>query len=316
MIKVLYIAGWGRSGSTLLGNVLGELGGYLHLGETEWVWRHGLVNNYLCGCGLPFHQCVFWGAVFKEAFGGMDAVDGKRMDDLRWKEAPHNRQLLRSLISGKWEGQRVPEEVLGTLERLYVAVCGVSGAKVLVDSSKTPSYAYILQRMPNISLYLLHLIRDPRATAYSWMRDKERRDVHTGRVESMQKFSPYMSAIKWNVSNVLSEKVGYSSRVKYMRLRYEDFATTPAACLEQIMAFVGEAGAIPLGGSGEYEAGVHHTVWGNPARTRTGQVRIRRDDAWESGLGAGANAGVTLLASPLLGRYGYPFLSPALGGNR
>ena len=32
-VKVLFIAGWGRSGSTLVGNVLGSVDGLVHLGE-------------------------------------------------------------------------------------------------------------------------------------------------------------------------------------------------------------------------------------------------------------------------------------------
>jgi len=36
MTKVLYIAGWGRSGSTILDNVLGQLDGCFSTGELNY----------------------------------------------------------------------------------------------------------------------------------------------------------------------------------------------------------------------------------------------------------------------------------------
>ena len=52
-VKVLYIAGPGRSGSTVLGNVLGEIEGFFHGGELNFIWEHNLIENRLCSCGAP-----------------------------------------------------------------------------------------------------------------------------------------------------------------------------------------------------------------------------------------------------------------------
>ena len=37
-VKVLYVMGHGGSGSTILGNVLGELNGFFHAGELDTLW--------------------------------------------------------------------------------------------------------------------------------------------------------------------------------------------------------------------------------------------------------------------------------------
>src|SRR5205823_1051409 len=48
--KVLYIAGPGRSGSTVLDQVLGELPGFVSTGELQALWQRGLVERRPCGC--------------------------------------------------------------------------------------------------------------------------------------------------------------------------------------------------------------------------------------------------------------------------
>jgi hypothetical protein len=46
-VTVLYVAGTGRSGSTLLARVLGEADGFVAAGELRYVWQRGLVEDRL-----------------------------------------------------------------------------------------------------------------------------------------------------------------------------------------------------------------------------------------------------------------------------
>lgn len=69
-VTVLYIGAFGRSGSTILGQVLGRMPGFVNVGEAWQVWQRGLRENERCGCGQPFRSCEFWSAVGDEAFGG------------------------------------------------------------------------------------------------------------------------------------------------------------------------------------------------------------------------------------------------------
>ncbi|MDQ3927328.1 MAG: hypothetical protein M3272_10185, partial [Actinomycetota bacterium] len=82
-IKVLYIAGFGRSGSTLLGNVLGQVDDFVSVGEIRNIWLHGLIQNKVCGCGAPFKECEMWQPVLNEAFGDRGGVDPEKMIQLR-----------------------------------------------------------------------------------------------------------------------------------------------------------------------------------------------------------------------------------------
>ena len=63
MTTVLYIAGTGRSGSTVLAAILGEVEGVFAAGEVRYLWQRGLVEGRLCGCGVPVAECPLWSAV-------------------------------------------------------------------------------------------------------------------------------------------------------------------------------------------------------------------------------------------------------------
>ena len=67
---VVYIAGSGRSGSTLLERMLGGLPGFVNAGEINDMFRRMARYDELCGCGLAFSACDFWVGVGERAFGG------------------------------------------------------------------------------------------------------------------------------------------------------------------------------------------------------------------------------------------------------
>jgi len=54
LIKVIYIAGWGRSGSTLIDGILGHTPGLVSVGEIKFIWERGFIENRRCSCGERF----------------------------------------------------------------------------------------------------------------------------------------------------------------------------------------------------------------------------------------------------------------------
>ena len=75
-VPVLYIAGSGRSGSTLLASVLGSVDGVFNAGELRYVWERGLADGALCACRKPVIECPVWTDVFKETNGGIERGQG------------------------------------------------------------------------------------------------------------------------------------------------------------------------------------------------------------------------------------------------
>ncbi len=317
-IKVLYIAGFGRSGSTLLGNVLGQVDDFVSVGEIRNIWLHGLIQNKVCGCGAPFKECEMWQPVLNEAFGDRGGVDPEKMIQLResWSRTKHIPLMLTPLTRRLVE-QRLAE-YLDNLERLYRAVQTTTGSRVIVDTSKFPSYGFTLGMVPSVDLYIIHLVRDPRAVAYSWSRKRLQPDLENP--EYMLRYSPTASSSRWIVRNLATEAFWRRSPKRYSIVRYEDFVAKPQKTTRQILGLVGEE-TTPLPHMAEHEVklGLNHNIWGNPSRFQTGTVEIRPDTEWASYIESGDMNLITSLTFPLLVRYGYPLtaggLRPVLGGD-
>jgi hypothetical protein len=304
--RVLFIAGAGRSGSTILDNILGNVGGLVSVGELRYVWERGMLEDRLCGCGERFSACPVWQAVLEEAFGGPDGVDARRMMHLQ-AQATRIRQLPLALGPARLRrrlDERL-EDYLLLLGRLYDAVARVTGARVVVDSSKLPTYGRLVDVAPGVDLTVVHLVRDPRATAFSWQRKKRLPDRQTP--SFMQRQGPAKAALLWSVWNATAERLWSRRPARYLRIRYEDFMARPMGTVERIVSAIGEpADGLPFVSETEVELARTHTVAGNPSRFSTGVVELRPDDAWEAGLSTRHRSVVTALTWPLLRRYGYP----------
>ncbi len=304
-VKVLYVAGLGRSGSTILANTLGQVEGFFSGGELNFIWKHALIENRLCGCGRPSRECPFWGPVFDGEFGGQSEDLAREMMRLQYSGA-RTRHIPLMLTDGGREKIRARlGKFLDNTGRLYKAIRSVSGSRVVVDTSKEPAYGYALGMVPVIDLRVLHLVRDPRAAAYSWAKKKPQPD--SADREFMHQKTPAQSAVLWDAWNAAIEALWRRTPEKYLRLRYEDFIADPRASFEAMLKLVGEEGSeLPLVGEREVKLGISHTVSGNPNRFDTGAVELKQDQAWTEKMSPRDQRLVTALTVPLLKRYHYP----------
>jgi hypothetical protein len=311
-VKILYIAGAGRSGSTILEMLLGQVPGFLSVGEVHHVWDRGLLENWRCGCGEDFRSCPTWRAVFDSAFGGFAGVDPGQMRQIQQIVIPPRLPgvLPRSLaLLGRRRRERPPLKAYAdTLARLYAAIQEVTGCRVIVDSSKYPTYGYLLSTIPSVDLYVVHLRRDPRAVAYSWMRPKP----NPGQDTPLPTAGPVPAGAAWTLWEVAGHLLWRQARRagRCLPLRYEDFVADPPGSLRRVLAFVQEEGA-SLPSVSEREALVaptSHAFSGNPVRFQQGRVEIRADAAWRAQMAARDRAIVTLLTWPLLLAYHYPLI--------
>jgi hypothetical protein len=305
-IKVAYIGGLGRSGSTLLDRMLGQLPGFLSAGEIRDLWQRGLVENRLCGCGTAFRQCPFWSAVGQEAFGGWDRVDVAHVLALSRSIDRHSRIPLLVAHSAWPPFDRRLRELLGILERLYRAIAVVGDTRVVVDSSKAPSTAFVLRAIPALDLRLVHLIRDSRGVAYSWNKKVVRPDT-PGRTVYMHRYQPARIGMRWVTRNLQMEMLGRLG-LPEVRVRYEHAVTAPRLELERIVEMLDERidpEAFAFIAGDRVRLGVNHTVMGNPVRMHQGSLQLRLDDEWRSAMSPRQRRIVSLLSRPLLRRYGY-----------
>jgi len=301
-VKILYIAGLGRSGSTILANTLGQVEGFFSGGELNFIWKHTLIENRLCGCGKPSQECPFWGPVFEEEFGGQSEALAREMMRLQYSGARTRHIPLMLTEGGRQKIRARLGKFLDYTGRLYKVIQSASGSRVIVDTSKEPAYGYALGMVPGVDLRVLHLIRDPRAAAYSWAKKKSQPD--SSEREFMHRKTPTQSAVLWDAWNTAIEALW---REKYLRLRYEDFISDPRGSFERILKLAGEEDAnLPLIDDNQVKLGISHTVSGNPNRFDTGAVELKADRAWTQKMPPRDRKLVTALTLPLLPRYGYP----------
>ena len=308
-MKVLYIAGSGRSGSTLLDQVLGQLDGFFSVGELDNIWERGMLADRRCGCGLSFSRCPTWTAVLKRAFGGPDGVDPRRMA-AAGRDRTGPRRVWAVLARRARPDDMGPDAHRETLRRLYAAVQQETGCRVIVDSSKNPLYAAQLATLPGVDVYVVHLVRDPRATAYSFQRRKQLPDFGDERL--MRRQPLLVSARRWALWQSVTELLWRRRPGHYMRVRYEDFVREPQPTVQRIAALVGEAAAdLPFPSGHSVQLQPTHSVSGNPNRFSTGNIEIRADEEWMRLMPGTDRTLVTALTFPLLLHYGYPLLPPA-----
>jgi len=305
-VKVLYIIGWGRSGSTIVDNILGGTDGFFSAGELSYIWERGLLENRLCGCGRALPECRVWAAVLQEVLGGRvaEAIDPANVMRLQRDKVRvrHTWSLLR-----QEQGQIANDPLTRYIElqgRLYMTLGKVTGARVIVDSSKRPSDGAILRLMPQITPYYVHLVRDPRAVAYSWQRRKAQLD--RDRPTDLTPHSPIDSTLKWTLWNFAAEALRRRiDPARSMLVRYEDFAAQPRATIQRMINLVAENSRPPFETSRSVRLSSNHTVSGNPGRFSSGTVELRRDDEWLMSQSRKDRIIATAFALPLLARYGY-----------
>ncbi|MDX6477206.1 MAG: hypothetical protein QOH95_2717 [Gaiellaceae bacterium] len=298
MTKVLFIAGWGRSGSTILDNVLGQVDGFFSAGELLFLWRRGLIEGRLCGCGRPVRDCEVWTRVLRGAFP--DGVDAHELLRLEGNSA-RTRHLPLHIANRKPGG----EDYRLHLGALYASIESETGCRVIVDSSKSPAYGRVLASVPGLDVRVVQLVRDPRAVAYSWVRKKQQRD-DPRRVRSMRTHGPAMSSLYWNLLNEATRVMWTSDAGKRLLVRYEDFVAHPQETVDEIVGFAGEtAAALPWTGDRELALDPTHTVSGNPSRFDHGTVALRADVEWQRAMQPSHRRVVDAVTRPFRGRYGY-----------
>lgn len=301
-IHVVYVAGWGRSGTTIIGNTFNEVGGFFHTGELNRVWEVGVTANRQCGSGVPFRESPVWQAIFETAFGGFRVIEPKQVKTWR-KQSPRNADVIRARSFG--QRLELNPNYVSVLERLYRAIVEVTDCSHIIDTSKNPSYGYVLSEISALNVDILHVVRDARATAYSWQKDVIREDFYDT-PRKMNKVSTFQNAVNWMKNNIAAELVGTSNRCTYQRLMYEDFASRPKASVEEVLRQLHvEPDLSAFLADDEVHLGANHTVWGNPNRAKSGPTRIRMDDTWRTHLNRKARLLTTSLTWPLLLRYGY-----------
>ena len=297
---VLYIAGSGRSGSTLVERTIGAIVGFADVGELIDLCRRVAPHDERCGCGRPFGRCPFWKAVGEHAFGGWNPELLSEMHDLQ-RHVARQRHLPR-LLSPRARGESFSTALArytDLYDALYRAISRAADARVIVDASKWPAQAVALAS-DGLDLRVVHLVRDPRGVANSLAKSDVQRPHVEGRTDLMSHSSPAESAVRWTLTQ---REIGLLGRlgVPLAHLQYEDFVRSPR---ESVLSTLFELD-IPVTSSQLGHINLNrltltssHGLSGNPLRFREGEIALRADEQWRTQMSRGDRLLVSALTLP------------------
>ncbi|MDP8928885.1 MAG: sulfotransferase [Actinomycetota bacterium] len=244
MMRVLYVAGAGRSGSTLLGHLLGAHDGVFHGGEMRYAWL-ARDRDRLCGCGTPVRECPVWTRIL--TVGPVVEPSGLLEGTLRTKHFP------RWLVGYGGESARL---VSALLRQMYQQVADVTGAKLIVDTSKRPAQPLAAKR-GGVDVQVVHLVRDRAAVARSDANPKATPDG-----QFLPQRDRARSTINWTAKNAAAWLL--SLDLPYRRVAFKELQRTPRDVVEGVLSWCGvEPSGVSWDGR-TVDVGVQHPVWGNP----------------------------------------------------
>jgi hypothetical protein len=236
------------------------------------------------------------------AFGGWDRIDPEAIR--AWQLSVDRNRYVPAMFAPSFAPayRRRLAPYAEAVGRIYQAIAEVTGAELIVDSSKHASTAAMLRHVPGIEPRILQLFRDPHGVAWSWSKTVERPDATEG-VSLMARVGSARIATRWQGYNALLALV----RSPGAALRYEDFVAEPEPATRRLLALGGlEPDTLPqFVGRRTVRLDVDHTVAGNPLRFRTGDIEIRADEEWRRAMPAWRRGVVSALSFPSTAIYRY-----------
>jgi Sulfotransferase family len=302
---VLYIAGSGRSGSTLLERTLGELPSFVNVGELIDACRRTVVHGERCGCGQAFVDCPFWARVGARSFGGWTGEELAAVHQLQLRVA--RQRHLPSLFALPLAGRSFRQDVASygaSYARLYRAIAIEAGADCVVDASKWPVQALALSRA-GLDVRVIHLVRDVRGVAHSLSKRDVARPHAVRESDVMEHNAPAAAAARWVACQGEAELLRRCG-LPVTRVRYEDFVRRPRPTVLAALNALGlspDPAHLAHIGDSRIDLSMSHGLSGNPSRFRDGAITLQSDEAWRAAMPRRDRAVVTAIGLPLLLRY-------------
>ncbi len=252
-IKVIYILGAGHSGSTVLGLMLGSQPRFESYGEVgRRIERYSQLEGRKCTCEALFEQCPVWGPIFE---GYPRSVS--------------------------------PQQVVAFTQHAYRLLANAAGGGWIVDGSKSVHYLKNPLSLPEATVFIVHLVRDGRAVAFS---------------NYLKKRDLLQQADSWINAN--ARILRYLERCdarRQMRVRYEDFVRDPVRIITSILTCVGEhKNSIEL----NWGSKTHHHIGGNRMRFNS-NTHIKADIRYIEEIRDAEWSALTSAMAPALHQFDY-----------
>jgi len=298
---IVYIAGYGRSGSTIFDMLFNMHSAIMGAGELARIFDQWN-QKQKCSCGEYYQDCAFWSQVM--------AKFQTELPDITLEDAARITLSVEKVTNlWRFSANRFcsMEKMYGRIWRILLeAIVTVNNAPVVVDSSKSTRVVtarpLALAKFSQIPVKIIHLVRDPRAVTWSYLRGSNRK-LEAGEPAKMRGGVPRV-VLSWMITNAFVQFGLTKWQGEIIRVRYEDLVINPIPQLERL------AQGLHLDLDGITEQLQHnkpimpgHGVAGNRLR-RMGVQQLRLDDEWRTHLSA-FDRNLVRASWPLAHTYGY-----------
>jgi len=286
---IIYIAGYGRSGSTLLSVALDNQPGVFALGEVAQLHKYEGKQGRECSCGCFYYECPFWGEIigsFPEGF--IEGVNRAQRQVEPWYANWHrsSSEIIRSVYS---------KRMFTLFQRIYSA----TGNRVLVDASKSVYShtwrALALSKFTNFNVFVVHLIRGAEEVISS--RKKGRNiDIALKKNTETETKSAATGLAGWIAANTAASHIRNQLKKNSVVIKYKNFVRYPNQVIEKIIdsAHLEDISVSPI----NTELVVRHLVGSNRLIRNKNTVQIDPSYSSAPNLSKLERIGVSLISLP------------------
>lgn len=304
-IKVLFINSAAFSGSTLLTRLLLSHPEIASIGElTGFVAKNDKMRK--CSCGQTLTDCPFWQDLSAHLHEHGISFSPNNFGT-RFRILPYNKRITNILLTGSFYSntlEKIRDRVLALSEKykaeitkiikvneIYIeTISAMTGAKVILDSSKYSAHAKYLYRSDQLNIHVIHLTRDGRGVVNSYRKNS--------------KIGIARGALRWNLSQMKSLSLKrHLPSDKYYFVRYEDICKNPLEEVNRVYEF---AGLPPIDKLNPPKSKEIHII-GNRMKDEENVV-IKHDESWRHELNPKHVKTIEVLSMPFLKKYNYDLI--------
>jgi len=249
-MKYIFIAGMGRSGTTILCNLLSKSKKSITLGELDTLIT-SFNDEHLCSCGKCYNSCVEWSNV-KNLIKNNKDLQINLCESLRIRNF-----IFPFLIKRGFEESRIDyflRDLNAAIEK------DAPDIQYFIDSAKNPRWIDLYSNQFDSS-YLIYIIRDPRGVINSCMRK-----------ESSLVYSIY----QWFLYNIASSILFKRFDGKKIMITYESVVNDTESTFLKLRDLFG----IDIPDNFEINNYNMHMLTGNQLRSAMGSFLLKEDKSF------------------------------------
>ena len=255
-IKIIFIGGTGRNGSTILGKIFDTAEGVTNIGEaSRFSLSKRMQNlNILCECGNSIDKCNFW--------KNKNIINTNLLDD-------NYTNLLKLRNAHKLIFFKRNKNIHKIQKHIFNFFMKINtNNDIYFDTSKHPSYSLIYNSINEFDVTFIHMVRSPYQFVYSQTKKKE---------YLLGKMSIFRASLQWLTYNLFYEIFRYFNKNKCTRIFYEDFVRNPNKVFKNIQKFNPDLNIIKLfkfNDKKQIQLKIGHSLAGNPDKFSDKTIKI------------------------------------------